>query len=331
MKEDLHRYKEKIEMARMGLLNDPKVSPKNKELITKFEKQILLEGLSDARICKYFYILKMIAKKIEKDFDQLKREDIEDFILKLHASSLSIWTKQSYKEMLRRFFQWLKNCDRRTYPEEVSWISTRVDKKHKNMPNEGDLLNEEDVKSMIEHCKNLRDRAFLSVLWESGARVGEVGTLRIKDIFFDKYGAQIYLDGKTGPRKIRLISSVPHLSQWLSVHEAKNDRDSRVWVCLVNGGIEPITYTTIRKMLKKISKRAGIKKRVNPHSFRHARATYLANHLTEFQMNQYFGWVQGSGMPSTYVHLTGKNTDDALLRLNGVIKIEDKKPSLLQP
>ena len=44
----------------------------------------------------------------------------------------------------------------------------------------------------------------------------------------------------------------------------------------------------------------------------------MANHLTEFQMNQYFGWIQGSDMPSTYVHMSGKNVDEALLRMNGV-------------
>jgi len=36
-------------------------------------------------------------------------------------------------------------------------------------------------------------------------------------------------------------------------------------------------------------------------------------------MNDYFGWVQGSGMPSVYVHLSGRNVDDAILKANGII------------
>lgn len=35
-------------------------------------------------------------------------------------------------------------------------------------------------------------------------------------------------------------------------------------------------------------------------------------------MNVYFGWVQGSGMPSIYVHLSGRDIDDAILKANGV-------------
>lgn len=47
----------------------------------------------------------------------------------------------------------------------------------------------------------------------------------------------------------------------------------------------PRTYANrLKQRLRRIAKRAGIKKKVNPHSFRHARATFLANLLTEAQM-----------------------------------------------
>jgi len=45
----------------------------------------------------------------------------------------------------------------------------------------------------------------------------------------------------------------------------------------------------------------------------------MANYLTEAQMNLYFGWVQGSDMPSVYVHLSGRDVDDAILKANGII------------
>ena len=76
-------------------------------------------------------------------------------------------------------------------------------------------------------------------------------------------------------------------------------------------------------MLHVTAIRAGIAKRVNPHSFRHARASNLANFLTEAQMKEYLGWVGDSRMASTYVHLSGRNIDNALFKLNG-IKTEDE-------
>jgi hypothetical protein len=82
---------------------------------------------------------------------------------------------------------------------------------------------------------------------------------------------------------------------------------------------ESMRYDAIRMRLKKISKKAGINKKIHPHLFRHSRCTYMANYLTEAQMNAYFVWVQGSGMPSVYVHLSGRDVDDAVLKANGVI------------
>jgi ribosomal protein L37E len=59
---------------------------------------------------------------------------------------------------------------------------------------------------------------------------------------------------------------------------------------------------------------------------RHSRATELASFLTEAQMKELLGWVQGSDRASTYVHLCGRDVDDALLASNGItIDQEDKK------
>jgi integrase/recombinase XerD len=46
----------------------------------------------------------------------------------------------------------------------------------------------------------------------------------------------------------------------------------------------------------------------------------MANYLTEAKMNAYFGWIQGSDMPSIYVHLSGRDIDDAVLKANGIIE-----------
>ena len=59
---------------------------------------------------------------------------------------------------------------------------------------------------------------------------------------------------------------------------------------------------------------------------RHSRATELANVLTEAQMKEHLGWVPGSDMPSTYVHLSGRDVDGALLKAHGVTM--DKEPKL---
>ncbi len=81
---------------------------------------------------------------------------------------------------------------------------------------------------------------------------------------------------------------------------------------------------------ERLAKKAGIKKKVNSHMFRHSRATNLATHLTEAQMKEYFGWVQSSKMVSIYVHLSGRDTDKTILRLYGKIPKEDEGNGQIQ-
>jgi hypothetical protein len=51
---------------------------------------------------------------------------------------------------------------------------------------------------------------------------------------------------------------------------------------------------------------------------RHTRATELANILTEAQMKEHLDWVPGSDIPSTYVHLSGRDVDGAMLKAHGI-------------
>jgi ribosomal protein L40E len=89
-----------------------------------------------------------------------------------------------------------------------------------------------------------------------------------------------------------------------------------------------MSYPALAKVLKVAAERAGLSKKVHPHKLRHSRATFLASKLTEAQMNQVFGWKQGSDMPSIYVHLSGRDLDDAILGVYGLRKVEDKEPKL---
>jgi ribosomal protein L40E len=172
----------------------------------------------------------------------------------------------------------------------------------------------------------------VSLLYESGCRIGEIASLKINNIAFDKKGAVLTVFGKTGSRRIRIVSSVPYLLTWLNNHPLKNDDKAPLWVNV--GAInnrKHMKYGTIRTALEKIFKKAKIRKKFNPHIFRHSRATFLANFLTEAQLKVYFGWVQGSDIAGTYVHLSGRDTDQKILEINGMAKEVEKKKDELKP
>jgi len=71
--------------------------------------------------------------------------------------------------------------------------------------------------------------------------------------------------------------------------------------------------------IKKIAKRAGIKKRIYPHLFRHTRATRLLSELSESIGAKYLGWVPGSNMVRIYVHLANEDVEEAILKMHGSV------------
>ncbi len=180
------------------------------------------------------------------------------------------------------------------------------------------------MRRIAEVCTHPRDKALVLFLYESGCRIGELVAMKIKDVVFDKYGVQAFVNGKTGPRRIRVIACTPALAFWINYHPQKSNPDAILWSSFGRKKASALLSPAwVGKLLKVLAKKAGITKRVYPHLFRHSRATHLAKDLTEAQMKVYLGWTPGSSEPEDYVHLSGRDMDEAILKLNHM-ELEDK-------
>ena len=328
--DDIHNYRRRLENELKRLQEATDISEKNKKAILDFNNFCFSSGIGRSKNQRYVFDLKKLARYLNKDFEDCKRQDILNLIAITEQTTYAYNTKRGFRIVLKKFYKWLRNIeDKGIYPDEVKWITTTSRQENHRLPEE--LLTEEDIIKMIDHAKTPRQKAFVAVLYESGCRVGEILTLKIKNVAFDNLGAKITVFGKTGSRRVRLVSSESYLKEWLNLHPGKNNPESYLWT-KSDGRGKMVSYTQIRLLLKRNAKRAGILKRINPHSFRHARASYLANHLTESQLKEVFGWTQGSKMAAVYVHLSGRDTDSAILKVYGK-KIEEDKPerSLITP
>jgi len=325
-KDRIYDY-ERTEKRILDRIRSSSIDEGNKKALLNFHRECVIQGLSKARIVKYLDTLYRITEWLNKPFEEVRRDDIADLVQRIESNGYSEWTKHDYKVILKIFFRWFRRTD--DYPDEVKWIITTPKNKRK-LPEE--LLSPEDIRKLVDAADNLRDKALVLVLYESGCRIGELLTLQLKHVQFDKYGAVLLVNGKTGQRRVRVILSASKLNQWVENHPLRDDPNAPLWVTIgTNSRNKALTYRSATEVLKKLVKKAGIKKRVYPHLFRHSRATHLANYLTEAQMKQYFGWVQGSDMASVYVHLSGRDVDNALLKLNGIEVNEEKKEQELRP
>lgn len=318
---EIYNYGRRLERVISNLKNS-NIDSCNKTTILEFHTHCLANGYSLARTIKYVTTLRMTARMLGKPFKKANKEDIYKFVQKIEQSHYSDWTKHDYKAMLRIFYKWLRHTE--DFPEEVRWIKPGRRRKQV-LPEE--LITEDEVKRLVESTSHPRDKALILVLYESGCRPGEILSLKIKHVQFDEYGAVLIVNGKTGNRRVRIVASAPALATWIDNHPHRDNPGWPLWVSIgTRGNGFILKYEAFKELLRDLASRAGIKKRIYPYLFRHSRATRLANSLTEAQLKQLFGWVQDSRMASTYVHLSGRDVDSALLKLHGMaIDEEDKQ------
>jgi len=173
MDHDAHNYIRRLEGQLRLLREDPSISEKNKESICKFKEFSFSSGVTTGRIVRYMFDLRTLAQYLQKDFEEAKKEDIQELVGKLEKTDrFSKSTVRDLKLSLRKFYKWLRNTDE--FLEEVRWYKTHI--KYNSVKNPEDILTEEEVKRMIECCLKPRDRAFISFLYESGSKISSLNT-----------------------------------------------------------------------------------------------------------------------------------------------------------
>jgi len=325
----VHNYDTRIRQTTNLLQNE--ISSENFKLIKRYHNVMIGEALAKATQLKHLQILLNLTRFVKKDWTVISKDDIDSLVATImikYASDNGQETSTSWdhKKILKIFFRWVK-LDSRNFrlvgdPPETK--NVRLKKVKDNISRE-DLLTESDRTRLLHACGgNLRDKAFLDCHSEAGTRPGEILNLKIKHVKFDKYGAVLQVDGKTGPRTIRLITSTPNLAKWLDAHPFKDNPDAPLWISLEHtANARPLTYPAARKLLERRCKIAGITKRVNLKLFRHSEATNTAKFMTEAQLRNRHGWTNSSNMPSRYVHLINSDVDDALFKHHGIKKPDE--------
>jgi len=114
---------------------------------------------------------------------------------------------------------------------------------------------------------DLRDRAILFLLGDTGCRVGGLCGLRVQDVDLDR--GLVSLKEKGGKSRLMPVNppTVDAVRGWLAVRPG--DQGPALFVSLStskHGGLGP---AGVGQMLKRRARRAGVAGPVNPHSWRH--------------------------------------------------------------
>lgn len=358
MSDDIHDKERELNLNNEKFKTSEYISDSNKEAVSKFCDKCFAQGLSNARVSKYISNFHTIFKLAPDSFEleTAEEEDLEVVVARIEKSDYSEATKSDFKTALKKYYKVMEGDPKRDeYPDKVGFINTHRDKRKIQEP---DPLDKEAIEKIINECKNDRDKAMYKLLYEGGLRAGELMSLQIQDLKFSDKGVKVRVNGKTGGRTVLVVESERYLRNWLEKHPFSDRPKAPLWTKIQRTeGKTPeeakLGYDHMRLNLKEKSIEAEVRtyqdgwkkdqdgnfKRdengekipnmetdVYPHLFRHSRATHLATELTEAAMKEYFGWTQNSDMPQVYIHLSGRDIDNEIMKIYGV-EAEEEEPT----
>ena len=270
-------------------------------------------------IIRCISIVIQIRKQIEKPLSKFTKEDIKAIFQWMDNKKYKVETIEKYRSVIKKFYKMVYGSNE-YYPDCVKWFSVKVGKDKHSQERGLDIaeyLEEEEVPVLIENTPTLQKRAFLACLYESGSRPEEFLRLSNLDCKIDTNGAILILRGKTGERRIRIVSFAKLLQQWLDIHPLKNQKQFPLWISqATNYNNQPLGLRGAQKIIEEALAKAKLEKHKRLYLLRHSRATHLCKWLTEAQMCVFFGWQQRTKVVRRYIHLSGKDLDNTLISIS---------------
>jgi len=131
--------------------------------------------------------------------------------------------------------------------------------------------------------KGLRDRFFIMLMYDTGARIQEMVDIKLFDLHVEKF-SKITLHGKGNKTRVvpLMDKTVQHLQKYLSVFHPSTSMSAAapLFYSVTRGNMHPLSDRRIRYLLKSYADKArlvcsDVPENVHPHLFRHSRAMHL--------------------------------------------------------
>ncbi len=166
-------------------------------------------------------------------------------------------------------------------------------------------LTVEEVNKLIEFADNQRDKLLFELFYATGMRVSEMVMLKKEDIDFDDGWVRIFGKGA----KERFVPLGKNILKLIKKYLSKSKIVGPGFLFSKSNG-KPITREGIWKIIKRNSVKAGIHKKVAPHTLRHTFATHLLENGADLRTIQELLGHSNIDTTQIYTHVNRKNIKD---------------------
>ncbi len=205
-----------------------------------------------------------------KEINNIKMSDIRKYLKYLHDKKYTNATISRKVSTLKSFFKYLES---ENIIETNPMLLISNPKKEKKLPN---FLNYKDLEKLL-NAPNLktedgkRDALIIEMLYSTGIRVSELVNIKLTDI--NKNDQSIIILGKGN--KERYVYYGSNCKNLLELYLGSKTIDSEYLFPNKHGN--KLNDRTVRAIIDKNTKIAGLKINITPHTLRHTYATHMLN------------------------------------------------------
>lgn len=253
--------------------------------------------------------------------DEPDKEKIEEYITHLHKSYKQKTVKRKIAS-IKAFYNYLEETE---IIAESPFRKIKV--KFKETVTLPRIIPREEIEKLLNHmyqCLNendkvshkhmLRDVAVIEVFFATGVRVYEISNIREDSINLNT--GLIRLMGKGGKERYVQISNTSILEVLKKYYDENEQAIKKSGYFFVNNRESRYTEQSIRLMLKKYTKQAGIERNITPHMFRHSFATYLIEEGVDVSCVQQILGHSSIKTTQIYIHIAAKKQAEILKEMH---------------
>jgi len=268
----------------------PELPEEHVQILRMTEQKLKLRGYSENTQRTYLQMFKDFLRfYAQHNPVDLTEVEIRNYLIYLvEKKKISRSAQNQSINAIKFFYEKVLGQDRKVYHLERPM-------KEKRLP---EVLSQEEIMRIFETLNNIKHRFMLMLIYSSGLRRSELLNLRIGDV--DVNRNIVFIRGGKG-RKDRQSVMAQSLNPLLTEYLAKYN--PKFWL-FEGPGNSRYSESSLRQILFRAAKAAGIKKQVRLHMLRHSFATHLLESGTS---TRYIQVLLGHESPKTteiYAHVS---------------------------
>lgn len=300
----------------------PKIIFMSQALINGYRTYLKLEkGLSSNSVAAYLDDINKLYVFTENknhgfSIEKTNKEILRSFILWINEMGLAANSQARIMSGIRNFFSYLKE-ERLIEKNPVDLID--LPKIARKLPVVLSLDEIDLIVSHIDHSSHdgTRNRCMIEVLYGCGLRVSELIGLKLSQIYFQHDYLRIIGKGN----KERLVplgnTAKKHLELYItSIRRQINVAKGHQEFVFLNKFGKRISRVMVFMIIKDLCQKAGIKKNVSPHTFRHSFATHLVDGGADLRAVQEMLGHASITTTEIYTHLDTSYLKDTIIQFH---------------